>query len=82
MIGISKTTADRLDNIGQIILSIEEMQRLYSPLLPHVIRVRYTMDMAGIPREGRVIDLSANDWPDQFRAGVDRIAGLDIKWVE
>jgi len=39
------------------------------------------MDKKGIPREGRTFTLSIKEYKEQYDAGIDRVAGLNIIWV-
>lgn len=71
---------ESVSNIEKSIVEMEEMGKLYGPLVRLLLPLRKEMCLAGVPLEGRSVSLCAKDWPKQFEKGVDRVVGFDIKW--
>jgi len=71
-----------IENIEKSIAEMEEMGRLYSPLVRVLLPERKRRLFAGIPLAEMSIELSAKIWPNQFKAGVDRCVGFNIKWTD
>lgn len=57
-----------------------ELARLYKPLIDHLIKDNFRLDLIGMPKINRAINLDVRDWPDQYKANINRCMGFDIKW--
>ena len=79
---MNQETIDKIDNIGLINAHMDEMFRLHRPLIAMFAKKRYEMDIEGAPREGRTFSLSKVEYREQYEAGIDRIVGFDIVWME
>ena len=69
---------ERLESIcGQIDKELENMLPLVKYLMPYAKE----NNMNCVPKEGRTVNLKADDWPKQYRVGINRCMGFDIKWI-
>lgn len=71
----------RIENIDASIVEINRISKLYGPLCNHLMPIRKRADIEHLPLKDRFIYLSAKNWPKQFKEGIDRCMGFDIKWV-
>ncbi|KKK69724.1 hypothetical protein LCGC14_2931170 [marine sediment metagenome] len=74
-------TLERLRRIEQLDKEMEQMKRLYAPLVRVLLPMRYEWQKAGVPVRDKTITLSTVAWPEQFKKGVDRVLGFNINWV-
>lgn len=70
-----------IDNTSKSIASIEEMGRLYKPIMLKMMGFRRAFDRAGAPLNERSVKLSKARYKNQFDGGVDRCCGVDIDWI-
>lgn len=74
-------TAERIDNINKTIADMNNMSRLYSPLATLLLGECKKLDIEGVPRFGRTVNLNKDDYDKQYEAGINRVVGFDIQWV-
>lgn len=73
-------TAESLRNIDQAFADMQAMLKVYRPICHVLLPIRKQRLMEGVPLDDMQYILYVEDWPDQYKAGVNRCCGFDILW--
>ena len=79
---VNRAIKRRRQELKKIFDEDEKRLRLEKPIHDYLLSVHRRMDREGIPLKERTVILGKDRWPKQYKAGIDRVFGMDIKWVE
>ena len=71
-----------IQEMQQKLADIEEEGALPAPIAKYMIPIRKKMLLVGDPLSEMSWELKKSDWPEQHKAGINRIVGIDIVWIE
>ena len=59
--------------------AIDKKTAVFMPLVDHFLELRFQLKMNNV--QDFKLYLKRDDWPDQYKAGIDRVLGMEIIWA-
>jgi hypothetical protein len=72
--------AQSLDNLERKCGEIDQQMKLYGPIARKLMPMTFNIAKQGWPLGGWTIHLCIEDFPDQFKSGINLCLGVDITW--
>ena len=68
-------------NTDATIKELDKLSDLYRPLLPIALKLRKKLQLRKAIQNEFIIELKKSEFKKQFNNNINRIVGLDIKWI-